>query len=102
MTTSQCVSIGCACRSNLFPSERAILSARASDRVHEVSHRQTELNAVSDHVEIFDAVDDGECRILNRIANQASVEQIFERANGGDGVVSRARIVGAVDLCEVI
>ena len=102
VSAGQGVGIGSAARGHLLSRQRTILGARAGDGVHEVSHRQTELHAVGDHVEVFDAADDREAGVLDRVADQAGIEEILQRAGDGDGVVSRARVVGTVDLREVI
>ena len=102
VTAGQRIGIGRAAGGNLFSRQRAILGARAGDGIHEVGHRQAELHAVGDHVEVFDAADDGEARVLDRVADQASVQEVLQGAGDGDGVVGCARIVGAVDLREVV
>ena len=102
MTAGQGIGIGRAAGGHLLSCQRAVLGARAGDGVHEVGHRQTELHAVGDHVEVLDAADDREAGILDGVTDQAGVEEVLQGAGDGDGVISRARIVGTVDLREVI
>ena len=102
MAARQSIGIRRAARRHLLSCQRAVLNALAGNRVHEVSHRQAELHAVGDHVEVFNAADDREAGVLDRVTNQASVEQVLQCARDGYRVISRTWIAGAVDLREVI